>query len=1336
MLQYGLYDKQISDSFNSASSAISQRIKPLILVDWLDSRHIEKNANVEIASSNYTVSQLSNATVILNATGMLSNGRSLSNKEVLFNQSRQRDFYFTPNESINGIERQSFTWGVCDAKDINGKVITANGQWHCLPANKDDNYEFGYQSSSKSLSNTHATLNGYGFTVPVILTYVFTERKVNLLKIITSEYNGQIKAYNIKAYNQTTNLIYNEDAEIPEELYYHEHFLEGVTSNDINKIVLTIYTTKNPLDYARVSEVAPIYQVDMTDYVIESGVSKVRDVHETSLPIAGTGSSTASLSFDNTEKDFNLFNSSSSFGKYMKKDIRVHVYAGWEIHPSTNVVINAVLSNTITSSSTVWTVNSVADFPAGGGNNDYILTIDDGTINKERVLARKGTGNSFDVVQRGYGGTIGRAHTAGAAIVFDIFEYVPYGVFYVDEWQGSSSSMTVSASLTDRSKLGHEKMVTKGFLLQESTVAEAVEHLLLMTNYPRADIEYLLNPRKTSVKDGAILHLGFDEKSVDRASSARIVSTSLRARFVEIPETDLNSVRDIKLDANDRNLSTYEKALDIRGYIAPSLTTTTKQISTSNTYALRYTSGQFTSIANTVVDSYFNGVFDGYYVPDQTGNRVIVIDINKGGVRVYLNKERIIDEWYVIDSGSNSEVVVSSDEYYLTAGQPYELRIEFFTEQKITGELFKISLSTEYDSELSYVSASECYSMVANDKIGFKNEASYLTFSSNSWTPTANVNIIERSARRNDAIYIGSVKISEPSGVVSDKDSRSILLESNSYLRLPYHSSYDFSNTSSSIHTGEFSIEMFAKFNAGSFSSDGEYVSNWNNSSSTSGFEFFNNSSGNGFKIKTLAANSVVMTETVSSNTALSNSSFSHVAVTYEPGELKYFINGVLKDTEVVEGTPISWASKSLTFGGRGASFTAGVESPPASIRSLYLDEFILYNSCLSEADVLNHYIETQMQPAQVMPFIYGNDATVQSIIDDISLADLGRFYIDEREIARYEHYNRFFESSIDQHANTQHTLNDSTNIIEASYNVQLQTNKVIIKVNGIANNLIFKQGLWRAEDPTTLGVTALSSNISNSSTSMNVTSTDSPFFPKSGYLMIDNEIVKYSNTSSNSFVTMERGQFDTPAASHTSGALVREVKNYDLLFDKAPAFKVENPLITNLSLTKPAKIDLIKYNPTPFGAKLILAASNNVVSGEIVYVEGKNPLTDEAHFASIAGIPVVVTDKTGDVKEKKATLDDNIRKYGLKEVIIENQFITDLDYAQSLATFIINKMSEPVPVLNLNIMPLPKLQLGDRIRISSMDSFDIIDGDYWVISADFSFNGGATQSIVVRKVV
>jgi len=48
----------------------------------------------------------------------------------------------------------------------------------------------------------------------------------------------------------------------------------------------------------------------------------------------------------------------------------------------------------------------------------------------------------------------------------------------------------------------------------------------------------------------------------------------------------------------------------------------------------------------------------------------------------------------------------------------------------------------------------------------------------------------------------------------------------------------------------------------------------------------------------------------------------------------------------------------------------------------------------------------------------------------------------------------------------------------------------------------------------------------------------------------------------------------------------------------------------------------------------------------------------------------------------------------------------------------------------------VPKLQLGDRIRISTMDSFDIINGDYWVISSEFSYDKSLSQSIVIRKVI
>ena len=141
MLDTGLYGKAISNTFISKTTDISQRIKPLILIDWLDSRHVLKYNGVDIASSNSAFTTPSTEAVNLEVSGMLLRTakspsvtyRSLSGNELSFNKRNRSDYYFTPNESINGIERQSFTWAVCDAKDKFGKTITANGEWHALP---------------------------------------------------------------------------------------------------------------------------------------------------------------------------------------------------------------------------------------------------------------------------------------------------------------------------------------------------------------------------------------------------------------------------------------------------------------------------------------------------------------------------------------------------------------------------------------------------------------------------------------------------------------------------------------------------------------------------------------------------------------------------------------------------------------------------------------------------------------------------------------------------------------------------------------------------------------------------------------------------------------------------------------------------------------------------------------------------------------------------------------------------------------------------------------------------------------------------------------------------
>lgn len=1346
MLKTGLYGKNISNTFIDKTTAISQRIKPLILIDWLDSRHIFKSGNTEIASCNYGFSAPSDSDITDEASGMLLRTerspveyRSLSVSEIEFNKRNRSDYYFTPNESINGIERQSFTWAVCDAKDKFGKTITANGQWHAMPSTKNENFEYGFVSGVKSTGSLHVSKPGYTFSDPVILTYIFEERPINILKVITSEFNGQIKSYNIQCYNDTTNLAFNQDAEIPDDGYFNTHYIDGLNYTSFNKIVLTIYTTKNPLDRARINEVGVLYQEDITDFIVDYNVSKVRDVHETSLPIAGGGSSTASITLDNTDKDFSIFSSSSTFGKYMKKDIRVYVYSGWQIVKTNDVTISTVLTNSITTSSSTIPVGTTDEFPEGGGSNNYIITIDDGTINKEHILCYKNNTNSFTAVERGFSDSNAKAHNAGANVVFDTYEYVPSGVFYIDEWQASSAAMTVTASLTNWNKFTNERMITNGFFMQESTIAEAVENLLLRTNFPKSDISYLSIPSKTYKKNDAILHFGFDEDVVDRANSTRIPASSLRARFVAMPEKQRHLVKDIKLDANDRVLSAEEKALEITTYVAPSYVSTSNAISTApegveEPVALNYLNDSFVALNGDTVTDYYNGVFDGYYIPSISGVQRLRIDAQYCGVRLIFNKNSTeINHWYEILPENDELVTLLTEEMDLTAGKMYEIRIEFFHKT----DSFNIALKKEIDGFIDWVWAHECVTVPVYDYIGNRSTGTYLDFSSNSWVINNEANFVERSGVRNNGRFIGSVSTGELSGVNSDPKNKSVLLSNSAYIRVPYDLSYNFFNSSSDSYTNQFSINLNIKFHNGVFSNSGEYISNWNNSSSSSGFEFFSNSSSNGFKFVSSSG-----VQTVSSNTELSTSSFTFLSVTYKDNKLKYYIDGELVNTVTTSGTLISFANKDLTIGGRGAAFVEGdevnyaEETAPSEIRSFYIDEFAIFKKELTSDEIKNDYIETQIQPVFVMPFIYGNDVTIQSLIDTISLADLGRLYIDEYSKARYEHYYRFFESSIEQHAEVQQDFDDETNIVDASYNVQLQANKVVVKLTGVSTSNNQIQGLWAPDDGTTLAVTKLSANISSSSSSIPVVTTDKPYYPRSGYVKIDDEIIKYEAKTANSFDTLTRGYFNTTAASHTANTKVREVQQYSISYNASPAYQVQKPLISGIIFKKPALIEIIKFQPNAYKAELIIGATQDAADGSEVWVRGTDELNNEASTTAIAGVPIVVQQTTDDIREQVATLDDNVRLYGLKEIVIENEFITDLAHAKTIADFIISKMSDPVPVLNLNITPTPRIQLGDRISISSMDSFDIINGEYWVISTEFSYGTSPSQSLVVRKVV
>ena len=146
MINVDIYNKQLSTQFNSKIVSSSQRIKPKVLIDWLDTRHC---SNLSV-STNDVYSETGAGTFA---------------------------YYFDPKQAFNGFERQSFTWAVCNSKDINGKTITADGTWHAVPKDISGNYEFGWWSSYKSSNTAHVTYDGYGFTTNPVITASFDNRK-------------------------------------------------------------------------------------------------------------------------------------------------------------------------------------------------------------------------------------------------------------------------------------------------------------------------------------------------------------------------------------------------------------------------------------------------------------------------------------------------------------------------------------------------------------------------------------------------------------------------------------------------------------------------------------------------------------------------------------------------------------------------------------------------------------------------------------------------------------------------------------------------------------------------------------------------------------------------------------------------------------------------------------------------------------------------------------------------------------------------------------------------------------------------------------------------------
>jgi hypothetical protein len=1301
MLTKDIYGKNLSTSFSSAIDAFAQKVKPRVVMTFLDSRHVD-NLTVTTNDPHVNTAKGTYAQQMAGITCGVG-------------------YFFDPKQSMNGFERQAFTWAVSDEKDVNGKVIKADGTWHCMPTELDDEYEFGWRSNTISTTTPHAN-GGFEFTEPITLQYDFTERKVSKIRITTSDFYGAISSYRIDVFNDALSGFYNTHSTIEEGEYFKEHILPSNISSDVDKIILTIYSTQNPEDYARVHEVSPIYEVDVTDFVISHSVDRQGELWENSIPIAGTGSSSAAITLDNTRGDFNPFDPSSTYGKYMKKDVKVNIANGWRVFKTENVLVTTQLSSNINSTANSITVSDASNFLNGNATNTFTLVIEPNTANEERVLCSTRTDVTVAIIQRGYAGTKAISHSAGSTVVFDPYEYVNAGEFFVDEWSGGTE-MTVAVKCIDKSKLLTEKQITKGFYVQNSTVGDAVEKMLMSVNISKN--EFLqIKPYTQFAKENAIALYNFSTP-IERNEQALSQLDGFRYRIWKIEPGRENEVKDIKADALDVTLTDYDKAMGAKPYIPPTYiaySTTENDIPNGITamgnISVAVGMSDFYFITNGVNQSeYFNGVIDGYYIAQESGNQFFEIQCQSGGFRMYLDDNLIINSWSNGEPSLTSRSVSSYDymgQYLdLDAGTPYKVRIEFYHREGLLGSGYAFSLFLKnklQSSELDplTIAVENVRTMVAEDIVGSR-DAPFTKGAKNA------------NHHKNNGIYFGDVNLDQPTGIVSEPSGKSVeflSVTNDGYVNIPYHQSLDLKSNASINYTGEFSYEIYVKFPNSPFSGSGVYISNKTTVSSVDyGFEFFNNSSSHGFTMYTPDG-----PKTVSSNTALNTTDWHHICVTYKNSVLKYYHNGMQKDNKThAAGTTFGLGD--MKIGDAGESFL--------------IDEFAIYNKYLDGDTVKNRYIATQIKELTVFPHLYGNDQSAKSIIDSITLADFGRFYVDEDDFFRYIHFFRYFEPTIEQHSTVQKTISSNSHIISGEYNVQLQTNKVTVNVTEYNPLISQRQGLWTATpDPSTLGVVRLTSNVNSTANTIPVSTTDNPPFPRSGYLKIDQEIMKYTSINSTNFLGVTRGEFETTPASHFTNDLVRETRYYDIKYDNVPAFNVQRPLITSISNTFPATIELVKFSSNAYNAELILAASTSVPEGELAFIQGTNPRTGDVNYTAIAGVPVVKQESSNLVKKQTASFSEDIRKYGLKEVVIENSYIYSADKAQQIADFLIDKFKEPVPVLQIKTMAIPNIQIGDRIRISELTSLNIENTDYWVVSHSLSVGDSLDHSLTLRKVI
>jgi len=418
-----------------------------------------------------------------------------------------------------------------------------------------------------------------------------------------------------------------------------------------------------------------------------------------------------------------------------------------------------------------------------------------------------------------------------------------------------------------------------------------------------------------------------------------------------------------------------------------------------------------------------------------------------------------------------------------------------------------------------------------------------------------------------------------------------------------------------------------------------------------------------------------------------------------------------------------------------------------------YLSNFLYYNYALSDSRIAKHYESFSVSMMPTFKYLSAGEGTYWDAMLNIATADLGMFYFDEYGDFQYEYRNFKHETTSNRYQISQYNFSDDINISEGNINTEIQTNKVNVKVSSNSVNANNVKVLWNAPEGESLAITRITQDLNIYSDYIYLENIDQPIWPPSGYVKIDNEIIKYKGIKENKLINLERGVFGTEPATHTAYSRVREARFYSAQFTETPATIVKYPLITEeIGDYQAGNIDIDFYYSTPFETQIMLSAKDpgdpiytedNIKYfykrakgySSVVVIQGTDPTSGSRYVFEIAGIAVTnIAAGNETVSKVSSEFENNIRKYRVKEISFENSFIENKEYGKIVADYIIGYYSNPIKVLNLSVTGVPHLQLGDLVTIDKFEQLGIVNIKFWVIQNKISYDGGLRQELVLQQ--